>query len=215
MEASAARQRILQADGRRYSLKLEPAFWTALAAAADERGVKLGRLVADLAAQAPRGSNLASQLRLFCLAEAGRLRQRADEAARRAGLSSGSTDVDTLVEICPAPCLILARDRRILRANAAFGGWYGSAYVNLPGKALDHFFKLRMATGYEALVAAFGAGQINATRAHLLYVAPGRVVAAAARLMPVARSGPDDFLILVMIGDGTAPDAAAPGLTSR
>lgn len=214
METSAAKQRILQADGRRYSLKLEPAFWSALAEAARERGVKLGRLVADLAAQGPRGANLASQLRLFCLAEASRLHQEAEEAARRAGLSLGSTDVDTLVEICPAPCLIMARDRRILRVNTGFGGWYGSAYVNLPGKALDHFFKLRMDMGYEALVAAFGAGQINASRAHLLYVAPGRVVSSPARLMPVARSGPDDFLILIMLGDGAAPRAPT-GVTPR
>jgi predicted DNA-binding ribbon-helix-helix protein len=204
MESTAAKQRILQADGRRYSLKLEPAFWSALADAARDRGIKLGRLVADLAAQVPRGANLASQLRLFCLAEASRRRQEAEDVARRAGLSSGSTDVDTLVEISPAPCLLMGRDRRILRANAAFGGWYGSAFVNLPGKVLDHFFKLRMDTGYEALIAAFGAGQINASRAHLVYVAPGRVVAASARLMPVARSGPNDFLILIMLGDGAA-----------
>lgn len=210
----AAKQRILQADGRRYSLKLEPAFWDTLSEVAHRRGVKLGRLIADLAAEAPGGGNLASQLRLFCLAETGRRRAEAEEAVRRAGLSSGSTDIDTLVEICPAPCLIVDRERRILRANAAFGGWYGSAYVNLPGKPLDHFFRLKMASGYEAMIAAFGAGKINATRAHLLYVAPGRVVASPARLMPVARSGPDDFLILIMLGE-TTPGASGAAVTSR
>src|SRR5688572_3059395 len=162
MEATA-KQRILQADGRRYSLKLEPAFWATLSEAAEERGLKLGRLVADLAAAAPRGGNLASQLRLFCLAELGRRRQGAEAEARHASLPAGSTDIDTLVEICPAPCLIVARDRRILRANEAFGRWYGSGYVNLPGKSLDHFFRLKMASGYEAMIAAFGSGQVNAT----------------------------------------------------
>lgn len=205
MEVSSAKQRILQADGRRYSLKLEPAFWTALGEAACERGIKLGRLVADLAGQAPAQSNLASQLRLFCLAEADRRRLAVEDASRRAGLSSGSTDIDTLVEICPSPCLLIARDRRIMRANEAFGGWYGSAYVNLPGKPLDHFFRLRMNQGYEALIAAFGAGQVNSARAHLLYVAPGRVIAASVRLMPVARSGPDDFVILLMLAGDTLP----------
>ena len=70
MEAPAGpRQRILQADGRRYSLKLEEPFWEALDLAARERGLKLGRLVAQLAAELPGSGNLASQLRLFCLAE--------------------------------------------------------------------------------------------------------------------------------------------------
>ena len=79
-----------------------------------------------------------------------------------------------------------------------------------------NFFDLALirslAESYEAMIAAFGTGQVNASRAHLLYVAPGRVVAASARLMPVARSGPDDFVILLMLGDSRV---APPDVTSR
>ena len=44
-EATGPQQRIVQADGRRYSLRLEPEFWSALERAAKDRGVRLGRLV--------------------------------------------------------------------------------------------------------------------------------------------------------------------------
>ena len=200
MEASASpRQRILQADGRRYSLKLEEPFWDALDAAARERGVKLGRLVAQLAAEPPNTGNLASQLRLFCLAEGQRRVRAASEAATQAGLAAGATNIETLVELCPASCLVMTRERRILRVNQAFGRWYGSAYVNLPGKTLDHFFKLRMTSSYEAVMAAFESGSAQAAKAHLLYVMPGRVVAGAARVMPVARVRADDFSVLIMV----------------
>ncbi len=198
------RQRILQADGRRYSLKLEEPFWDALDAAARERGLKLGRLEAQLAAEGPRQGNLASQLRVFCLAEGERRVRAAAEAAAQAGLVAGATNIETLVELCPAACLVMTRERRIVRVNPAFGRWYGSAYVNLPGKTLDHFFKLRMASSYESAMAAFETGSLQAVKAHLLYVIPGRVVAGAARLMPVARVSASEFSTLIMVDSAPA-----------
>ena len=200
-------QRILQADGRRYSLKLEAPFWEALALAARERGIKLGRLVAELARERPGEGNLASQLRVFCLTEGERRLRSVAATASQASLGAGATNVETLVELCPASCLVMTRDRRIVRVNTAFGCWYGSAYVNLPGKTLDHFFKLRMASSYESVMAAFETGTMQAAKAHLLYVVPGRVVAGTARMMPVARVSADEFSILIMV-EGNAPAGA-------
>lgn len=196
-----AQQRIVQADGRRYSLKLEPPFWAALTAAAERRGVRLGRLVADLAAALPPDGNLASHLRVFCLTEADRAVAAAEEAGRRSHLAAGATDIDTLVEHCPAPCLVLAIDRRILRVNDGFSRWYGPAAANLAGKSFDHFFKLRTTQPLEAMLRGFATGDVAYTKAHLLYVVPGRVVAAPARLMPVARRAADDFALLLMVAE--------------
>jgi hypothetical protein len=100
----------------------------------------------------------------------------------------------------------MALDRRILRTNDGFARWYGPAAVNLAGKPLDHFFKLRTVQPLETLLRGFAAGDIPAVRAHLLYVVPGRVVAAPARLMPVARRASDDFALLIMVAEG--PGAA-------
>lgn len=196
----------MQADGRRYSLKLEPAFWTALDEAAERRKLRLGRLVAELATSLPANGNLASRLRVFCLAEAKQALDAAASAGRRSELAAGTTDIDTLVENCPAPCLVMGLDHRIHRTNEGFSRWYGPAAANLAGKPFDHFFKLRTAQPLETLLRGFAAGELAAAKAHLLYVVPGRVVAAAARLMPVARRTPDDFALLLMIADA-APAA--------
>lgn len=205
IEQGPAQQRIVQSGGRRYSLKLEPAFWAALAAAADARGVRLGRLVADLAAGLPAEANLASHVRVFCLAEAKSALAAAEQAGRRNELAAGTTDIDTLIEICPAPCLVMTAERRILRANDGFARWYGPAAVSLPGRSFDHFFKLRTARPMEALLRGFAVGDVPAVKAHLLYVVPGRVVAAQARLMPVARRAGDDFALLIMVAEAAGP----------
>lgn len=69
---------------------------------------------------------------------------------------------------------------------------------------LDHFFKLRMASSYDAVLAAFGSGSMEAAKAHLLYVMPGRVVAGAVRIMPVARASAGEFSILIMVDSAPA-----------
>ncbi|HEY3916789.1 MAG TPA: ribbon-helix-helix domain-containing protein [Stellaceae bacterium] len=62
-------QRILQLDGKRYSLRLEHEFWTALETIASRRKLRLNRLVAAIDAQRAAESNLSSALRVYCLAE--------------------------------------------------------------------------------------------------------------------------------------------------
>ena len=55
--------------GHRTSVALEPAFWAALEAIADKRGVSLAALVAERdAVRAEDGAPLASTLRVFALA---------------------------------------------------------------------------------------------------------------------------------------------------
>ena len=49
----------------RTSIKLEPEFWSYLKEVADSRGIRLSRLVNDVAAASPERTNLASTLRTF------------------------------------------------------------------------------------------------------------------------------------------------------
>ncbi len=191
-------QRVLQADGRRYSLKLEPEFWTALSTAAEARGVRSGRLVSDIASSMPRGANLASQIRVFCLADVERRRAIESERASRAELSSGSTDLDAVIEQCPTPCLVASKQQRILRINNGFARWYGATAASLSGKPFDHFFKLQMAQPVDAVFRALGAGRMSSANGQILYVLPGRVVSAPVRLLPVARRA-DEFSVLMMV----------------
>jgi predicted DNA-binding ribbon-helix-helix protein len=67
------RKRSFRLAGHRTSVALEPAFWTALEHAAAQRGRSLAALVAEIdAARADPTLPLASALRVFALAEAGR-----------------------------------------------------------------------------------------------------------------------------------------------
>src|SRR6185312_4149587 len=67
--ASPWEQRILQVDGKRYSLRLEHEFWAALEAIAVRRKLRLNRLVAEIASRRCGETNLSSLLRVFCLGE--------------------------------------------------------------------------------------------------------------------------------------------------
>lgn len=62
-------KRSLRLAGHGTSIALEPAFWAALEAEAQRRGVTLAALVAELdAARSAPGEPLASRLRVFALA---------------------------------------------------------------------------------------------------------------------------------------------------
>ena len=70
MEAPAKRS--VSIDGHRTSVTLEGAFWRALAAAAERRGTSRAALIALIDHARPADVGLATALRLFVLAEAGR-----------------------------------------------------------------------------------------------------------------------------------------------
>ena len=70
-EIGPLQKRSLSIAGHRTSLSLEPAFWTALAAAAASRGRSVAGLVAEID-RARSGGNLSSAVRVFLLAEAER-----------------------------------------------------------------------------------------------------------------------------------------------
>jgi predicted DNA-binding ribbon-helix-helix protein len=73
---TGAWKRSVKIAGHRTSLSLEPQFWLALKQAAQERGISLSALVAEI--DDSRGAvNLSSAVRIYILAEAlrGRLRQ--------------------------------------------------------------------------------------------------------------------------------------------
>ncbi len=59
-------QRILQADGRRYSVRLEVPFWTCIEMMAAGRQCRMNVLVASIA-EASEGPNLSSALRVACI----------------------------------------------------------------------------------------------------------------------------------------------------
>ena len=167
--------RIVQFNKRRYSVRLESAFWRKLEGAAQARGQRLGRLVAELA-DGYDGRNFSSYLRVFCMAEAERAVARADL------LVTGNGLVDALAA-CPAPGLLLNQGRVVLAINDAFSEWLGEGHPPLVEAQFNTFFQLRAVRGEQEVWQALADGRIGVARAQLVYLAPGRVSAVQARIL--------------------------------
>ena len=167
-------QRILQLDGKRYSLRLEHEFWTALEAIATRRKLRLNHLVAEIATRCSADANLSSTVRVFCLGEMER-----SAVARSVALDGAS--IAALIESAPAAGLVLDGDQVVLAVNDAFLDWSGIKRALLLRQKLARNFRWQGATIFDGLWA-------NAAReeqARIVGITPGRVLAAEVTLVPV------------------------------
>jgi|SRR5579883_1896862 len=176
---SRLQQRILQVAGRRYSLRLETCYWETLTAIAARRRQRLNRLVAEIAALAG-GANLAARLRVFCLEESRQATQAREFAVDR-------TSVLDLIASAPIPALAVDANGRIIAVNAPFSAWLGTPVESMTGTPLfRHFrFHCRADCTAEMLWKELGGSWVTAESVRMIHIAPGRVLAANARLVPV------------------------------
>lgn len=196
---AAVRHRILQHGGRRYSVKLEQAFWACLEAVARREGMRLNELVAELAGRLDLGLGFAAALRLYCLTDTVEALREAERQVTDLSLAGGTTDIAAIVAACPAPCMILAHDRSILRVNDAFVNWLQIGAESLVGQPADRFFQIRGHFRLDELWARLGEGHTKAVPAKLAYLSPGRVTMAKAHICAASVKAPDDFSCLVML----------------
>lgn len=167
-------QRILQLDGRRYSLRLEHAFWSALEAIAARRKLRLNRLVAEVASRRPVDANLSSILRVFCLVEM-------ERAAGSRSAAIDSAGAAALIESAPAPGLLLDAEQIVLAANDAFLRWSGIKRASLLRQKLAAHFSFQGASSIEGPWTR----PTHEEQTRIVGIMPGRVVAAEASLVPV------------------------------
>jgi predicted DNA-binding ribbon-helix-helix protein len=162
----------------RTSIKLEPEFWGYLKEVADSRGIRMSRLVNDVASATPERTNLASTLRTFCLIHA-QLRWRGLEGElEQLNLAGNTQDLPRVLDACPLPCLLLSADRTIKRLNQAFAAWLHVDGRGVLGQRLDNIMILRgadMPALWQRIFGDGGKGRFNAT-----YVSPGKVRTAQA-----------------------------------
>lgn len=172
-------QRILQVAGRRYSLRLETCYWETLTAIAARRRQRLNRLVAEIAALA-EDVNLAARLRVFCLEES-------RQAAQAREFAIDRTSVLDLIESAPVPALGVDASGRIMTVNVAVSTWLGAAAEPLLGAPLLRHFRFHCRAGctVDTLWKELGRGWTVAESARMIHIAPGRVLAVNARLVPV------------------------------
>ena len=189
--AQAPRPRIVQHDRRRYSIRLENAFWKVLEQLARRHGLRLGRYIAGLAA-AYSGNNLSSYLRVVCMLES-------ERTLAEARLRPSRNSLLDLVGGCPSPGLVVSRARTIVAYNRAFAGWLGPGPQLLAGADLTEAIQVRTARSFNEIWAEMVDGRQGTIKAHVLHVRPGKVRAAQATLVPLRAEAEDSFHVVVWL----------------
>lgn len=206
---SPLRHRVLQVDGRRYSVRLEESYWAVLEELAARRGLRLARVIDEVAAAARGEASLASALRLRCLGVLGEKLADGPNASRAASGAGGryGASLENLVTANPAPSLLIAHDGKILLANAAFQTWSGVEAKALAGQPYDWFFQLRLSHSLEETIDRLVHGTEGHRPARISYIAPGRVVVSNGVVCLGHYAGPKDFTWIIMVA--TPPPSPA------
>ncbi|MDB5478062.1 MAG: hypothetical protein JWM96_557 [Alphaproteobacteria bacterium] len=192
--------RIVQYQKRRFALRLESIFWLELEKAARRRGVRLGRIVAELD-KINDGPNLSSFIRGFCMVEA-------ERETAKARLGAGAYDLLDVLRGCPAPALLLNQERQILEFNQALLDWTGQkieadgSHV-LHQQKFDAVFEPRIGKPLDQTVEAMRSGQLKRAQFPVAYKGTGdaaRIVTATLTGLPVGSL----FYVLVWLTVGVS-----------
>lgn len=198
------RHRIIQHAGRRFSVKLEDVVWNSLEELAAQSGMRLNQLVAQIASRAGDGANLTGSLRQYCLESALQRIKELERQLEDQRLSRGGVPITLFAEACPAPCLIVDAEHKMMRANAAACEWMGTSEEALIGKSVQHYFQIKSATSLDEIVSQYGASVFSTFSARIVYVRPGRLVVARAKICPGTVRGPGDLAYLILVDTGRA-----------
>jgi predicted DNA-binding ribbon-helix-helix protein len=163
----------------RTSIKLEPEFWSYLKEVAQERAIRLSRLVNEVAMASPERTNLASTLRTFSLVHAQLRWQGLEQELQKLTLAGNTQDLTRVLDACPLPCLLLGEDRVIKRLNQAFASWLHVDGRGVLGQRLDNVMITRGPCMPELWQRVFG-GLAHKARFNATYVSPGKVRTAQA-----------------------------------
>lgn len=201
--AQVPKPRIVQHNKRRFSIRLESAFWQFLEYLSEQRGLRLGRFIAELAG-GYQGKNLSSYLRVVCMLEA-------ERAVARAELDPTRDSLLGLLQACPSPGMLISQSRTILAYNAAFSEWIGPEHVRLAGLDLTSALQIRTVRSLASVWSDMVVGAQSNVQAHVLHVTPGRVNAAQAIIVPLRSQAGSEFYAVMWL----AAKTKAPSLTER
>jgi predicted DNA-binding ribbon-helix-helix protein len=163
----------------RTSIKLEPEFWGYLKEVAQDRSIRLSRLVNEVAMASPERTNLASTLRTFSLVHAQLRWQGLEQELQKLTLAGNTQDLTRVLDACPLPCLLLSEDRVIRRLNQAFAAWLHVDGRGVLGQRLDNVMITRGPCMPELWQRVFD-GMAHKARFNATYVSPGKVRTAQA-----------------------------------
>ena len=195
----APKPRIVQYQNRRYSIRLEPVFWQALESLAEREDMRLGRFIAELA-ERYTGNNFASHLRVISMVES-------ERALARASLLPTQDNILDVVRACASPGLVLSRYRTILAHNDSFVEWLGTPAESLAGADLTTVIQVRTRRPLNDLWLDMVAGNLASADANVLHVEPGRVIAAAAKLLGLHPRDSEGFYAVMWLSATRKPSS--------
>ena len=174
-DGDAARFRTLQADGHKYPINLEQVYRNCLNAIAADRGMRVNRLVHEIAQQSrdadgdrdAASRSLAGRLRLFCLRE---LRGRLIEAQLRARHSS----LAAAIVASPVPGLVISRQHVVVFVNPAYRAWAAPALREVVGRPFEALFRLYLGGPLDKVFAALETDPQPVRSGSIAAVVPGR-----------------------------------------
>ena len=164
----AQRQRILQRDKQKISIRLEEEFWRQLEAIAAEDGRKLSDLVFELVGPERAPANRTSLLRTYCLRW---VRQRLSQAQH----SMATDDFQSVFAACPGPAVVLTPDRRIAAYNRAFASQVLEKFA-LAHQQSGGALSFRLSKPLEQIYAELSAPDTQTESAKVAFVMGDRMV---------------------------------------
>lgn len=159
-----SRLRIVQYRGKRFSLRLEEVFWDMLERIARRRHMRLGQLIAQLAAHYD-GVNFSSYIRVYAQAEAQREISRHD-------IHLSPFDIVDILRNCPAPGLLIQHNRTIIEANHALFQWLGKNAPVLRLQNFDSIFEPRVTRPLNETMDMLYDGLLKRTQIQIAYTPP-------------------------------------------
>lgn len=190
----AQRQRILQRQKQKISIRLEEEFWRQLEAIAAEDGRKLSDLVFDLVGPERAPKNRTSLLRTYCLRW---VRQRLAQARH----SMATDDFQSVFAACPAAAVVLTPDRRIAAYNKAFALQVLEQFAKTRQDSGDSL-SFRLSKPLEQIYAALSDPSVQTDSAKVAFVMGDRMVRMSGRFCHLQKGQADKSPLVCFLTTG-------------
>jgi hypothetical protein len=135
----------------------------------------------------------------------------AERTVARARLDPRGDSLLGLVRACPNPGVVISQSRTIIAYNDPFSEWLGPEHERLAGLNLTSALQVRTSRSLVEVWSDLVSGLEPAIHAHVLHVAPGRVSAAPATIVPLRSQGGEEFHAVMWLLAKAKPAPSAAG----
>lgn len=198
------RHRIVQYQGRRYSIRMDNLVWLRLEEISQNQGIRLNQLIGQIAGGVVDETSLTGALRNFCLRQTIEQLQRAEQQLTEMENVVQGLPIGSFVEACPAPAILVDRTKTVARINRPALQWLGLAERDILGHGIEEYLQIRCAIDLDKILENLDKGKITTHLGRVIYVRPGRVVTAKASVCPGRIDREAGSSCVIMVDPGIA-----------